>query len=67
MGLKTIEISHRYGSEFVVSKMFDRIIHPARIETGEAGEPGRVSYVSQEGEVTRPVRVDVIPAAADLS
>ena len=44
---QTIEISHRYGSDFVVSKMFDRIIHPARgRDGGDAGEPGRVSYVS---------------------
>ena len=66
---QTIEISHRYGSDFVVSKMFDRIIHPARgRDGGDAGEPGRVSYVSQEGEVTElPGKGrDVIPAGCRL-
>ena len=50
---QTIEISHRYSLDFVVSKMFDRIIHPARgRDGGDAGEPGRVAYVSKEGDVT---------------
>ena len=49
--------------------MFDRIIHPARgRDGGDAGEPGRVSYVSQEGEVTElPGKGrDVIPAGFRL-
>ena len=66
---QTIEISHRYGSDFVVSKMFDRIIHPARgRDGGDAGKPGRVAYVSQEGDVTElPGKGrDVIPAGCRL-
>ncbi|MFL2526762.1 MAG: hydantoinase B/oxoprolinase family protein [Candidatus Azotimanducaceae bacterium] len=66
---QTIEISHRYGSDFVVSKMFDRIIHPARgRDGGDAGEPGRVAYVSSEGDVTElPGKGrDVIPAGCRL-
>ena len=66
---QTIEIGHRYGSDFVVSKMFDRIIHPARgRDGGGAGEPGRVAYVSQEGDVTElPGKGrDVIPAGCRL-
>ena len=66
---QTIEISHRYGSDFVVSKMFDRIIHPARgRDGGDSGEPGRVAYVSQEGDVTElPGKGrDVIPAGCRL-
>ena len=66
---QTIEIGHRYGSDFVVSKMFDRIIHPARgRDGGDSGEPGRVAYVSQEGDVTElPGKGrDVIPAGCRL-
>ena len=66
---QTIEISHRFSSDFVVSKMFDRIIHPARgRDGGDAGEPGRVAYVSQEGDVTElPGKGrDVIPAGCRL-
>jgi len=50
---QVIEISHRYGLEFVISKMFDRLIHPARgREEGEAGAPGKVFHLSSEGSVT---------------
>ena len=66
---QTIEISHRYSLDFVVSKMFDRIIHPARgRDGGDAGEPGRVAYVSQEGDVTElPGKGrDVIPSGSRL-
>ena len=50
---QVIEISHRYGLEFVISKMFDRLIHPARgREEGEAGAPGKVFHLSPEGLVT---------------
>ncbi|MEM7079003.1 MAG: hydantoinase B/oxoprolinase family protein [Pseudomonadota bacterium] len=40
---QTIEVSHRQGAGFVMSKMFDRIHHPAQGRAGGAsGAPGRV-------------------------
>lgn len=40
---QTIEVGHREGVPFVVSKMFDRIDHPARGRFGgSAGAPGAV-------------------------
>ncbi len=66
---QTIEISHRYNLDFVVSKMFDRITHPARgRDGGDSGEPGRVVYVSQEGDMTElPGKGrDVIPSGSRL-
>ncbi len=40
---QTIEVSHRQGAAFVISKMFDRIGHPARGRFGGApGMPGSV-------------------------
>lgn len=48
---QTIEISHRYGAEFIVSKMFDRIDHPARGRDGaETGAPGAVYVDNEAGE-----------------
>ena len=66
---QTIEISHRFGAPFIVSKMFDRIRYPARGRAGGAdGRPGRV-YVMQEGEPLRDLPGkgrDVIPQGARL-
>ena len=45
---QTIEVTHRYGAPFVVSKMFDRIQHPARGRAG--GENGLAGYVGVESE-----------------
>ncbi len=48
-----IEIAHRQGAEFVVSKMFDRVQHPARgRDGGGAGAPGRVYVVDESGHET---------------
>ncbi len=64
-----IEISHREGAPFVVSKMFDRIQHPARgRDGGDAGAPGRV-YVIDEAGIERDLPGkgrDVVPAGARL-
>ncbi len=50
---QTIELSHRRQADFVVSKMFDRIQHPARgRDGGEAGAPGRVFLRAPSGEET---------------
>ncbi len=46
-----IEISHRHGAEFVISKMFDRVHHPARgRDGGEDGAAGRVFTVDEQGQ-----------------
>ena len=43
---QTIEISHRHGEGFVISKMFDRIDHPARgRHGGQDGQPGAIFVV----------------------
>ncbi len=40
---QVIEVAHRRGEPFVVSKMFDRVRHPARGRQGGGdGQPGRV-------------------------
>ena len=50
MGVSVIEISHREGAPFVISKMFDRVRHPARgRHGGHEGLAGAV-YV-KDGEV----------------
>ena len=47
---QTIEIGHRHEASFVISKMFDRIHHPARgRHGGEHGQPGAV-YIT-DGDV----------------
>ena len=64
-----IEIGHREGAPFVVSKMFDRIQHPARgRDGGEAGAAGRVYVVDDSGdEQDLPGKGrDVVPAGARL-
>jgi N-methylhydantoinase B len=60
-----VEIGHRGEQPFVVSKMFDRIHHPARgRHGGEAGLPGRV-YL-QDGTVLSGKGRDLVPAGAIL-
>ncbi|MCZ6886929.1 MAG: hydantoinase B/oxoprolinase family protein [Gammaproteobacteria bacterium] len=62
---QTIEIGHAEGAPFYVSKMFDRIGHPARGRRGgEPGAPGRV-YV-KDGEELRGKGKDLVPAGATL-
>ena len=50
---QTIEISHRRGSAFVISKMFDRLQYPARGRLGgQDGSPGQVYLLDAEGNKT---------------
>lgn len=59
-----IEIEHAQGAPFVISKMFDRIKHPARGRGGDAGAAGRV-YI-KDGAELRGKGQDVVPAGATL-
>ena len=62
---QVIEIEHAEGAPFVISKMFDRIKHPARgRHDGDAGAPGRV-YI-KDGPELRGKGQDVVPAGATL-
>ena len=62
---QTIEIAHAEGAPFVISKMFERIRHPARGRRGgESGAPGRV-YI-KGGEELRGKGQDVVPPGATL-
>lgn len=62
---QTVEIAHARGDAFVISKMFDRIGHPARGRHGGGdGAPGRV-YV-KGGEDFRGKGRDVVPPGATL-
>jgi N-methylhydantoinase B len=64
-----VEVGHRHGEPFVVSKMFDRVQHPARgRQGGGAGAPGRV-YVRNGSDAPVELRGkgrDEIPAGATL-
>jgi N-methylhydantoinase B len=47
---QTIRVSHRYAQPFVISKMFDRIVHPARGRArGLDGGPGAVTVEQADG------------------
>lgn len=60
-----IEIAHADGAPFIVSKMFDRIHHPARgRQGGGSGAAGRV-YLDTGEELAGKGR-DVVPAGAML-
>lgn len=62
---QTIEIGHVDGEPFVVSKMFDRIHHPALGRDGGGdGAPGRVHL--HDGTELRGKGRDVVPAGATL-
>ena len=62
---QTIEIAHADGAPFIVSKMFDRITHPARgRDGGGTGAPGRV-YLKGGAQLRGKGR-DVVPAGATL-
>ncbi len=66
---QTIEVSHRHGAGFVVSKMFDRIHHPARGRDGGAdGAAGAVYVLDEDGNRTElPGKGrDVVAAGARL-
>ncbi len=62
---QVLEIRHANGAPFVVSKMFDRVRHPARGRDGGAdGATGRV-YV-KEGEELAAKGKEIVPAGATL-
>ncbi len=62
---QVIEVVHAQGAPFVISKMFDRIGHPARGRSGgAAGAPGRV-YI-KDGPELRGKGLDVVPAGTTL-
>ena len=62
---QVIEVVHAQGAPFVISKMFDRIGHPARGRGGgESGGPGRV-YIKGGAEL-RGKGKDIVPAGATL-
>lgn len=66
---QVIEVAHRDGAAFVVSKMFDRVGHPARGRRGGApGAPGRVYLRAADRSETalRGKGRDVVPAGATL-
>ncbi len=67
---QTINISHSSGEAFVVSKMFDRIRHPARGRAGgEDGAPGAVFVTDAQG-VEIPLAGkgrDIVPAGTRLT
>lgn len=58
---QTIEIAHREGAPFVISKMFDRIAHPPRGRFG-GGEGRTGSVYTREGERFAAKGRDVVPA-----
>lgn len=66
---QTIEITHRHGADFVVSKMFDRVRFPARgRDGGEDGARGRVFLRDEDGaELDLPAKGrDLVPAGSTL-
>lgn len=62
---QVIEIAHRDGEAFLVSKMFDRIGHPARGRRGGgAGQPGWVGL--SDGTALRGKGLDRVPEGLRL-
>ncbi|MGD8832979.1 MAG: hydantoinase B/oxoprolinase family protein [Pseudomonadales bacterium] len=62
---QVIEVSHREGAAFVVSKMFDRIDHPARGRDGGGDGAGGAVYVKGGAPLPGKGR-DVIPPGETL-
>jgi len=62
---QTIEIGHRQGAPFVVSKMFDRVDHPARGRFGGA-EGARGGVYIKGGAVLAGKGRDVVPGGGIL-
>ena len=66
---QTIEVTHRHGADFVVSKMFDRVRFPARGRDGGLdGARGRVFLRAEDGaEQDLPGKGrDLVPAGSIL-
>ncbi len=62
---QTLEFGHAQGAAFAVSKMFDRIDHPARGRDG-GGDGGRGAAHLDNGMRMRGMGRDVIPAGSRL-
>ena len=66
---QVVEIEHAEGAPFVISRMFDRIDHPARGRRGgQPGEPGRLFLRDADGTEhdLRGKGRDTVPAGATL-
>ena len=66
---QTIRIRHRWGEDFVVSKMFDRVQHPPRGRDGGGdGATGAVYLEDKEGkQLPLPAKGrDLVPCGHDL-
>ncbi|MCY3883330.1 MAG: hydantoinase B/oxoprolinase family protein [Gammaproteobacteria bacterium] len=62
---QVIEIQHAHGAPFVISKMFDRIGHPARGRNGALdGAPGQV-YLKGVGDLSGKGK-EIVPAGSTL-
>ena len=62
---QVIELAHAHGAPFLISRMFDRVRHPARGRNGGGcGAPGRV-YI-RDGPQLRGKGQDMVPAGATL-
>lgn len=62
---QTIEIEHAHGAEFLISKMFERVVHPAQgRDGGHDGARGRVGI--KAGQDFRGKGKESIPAGATL-
>ena len=67
---QTVEIAHREGAPFVISKMFERVSHPPRGRSG-GGDGARGSVVVRGGDQAVGIELqgkgrDVVPAGALL-
>lgn len=62
---QTLEFAHATGAAFAVSKMFDRIRHPARGRDGGA-DGGRGAAVLDDGTIMRGMGRELIPAGRRL-
>lgn len=62
---QTLEFGHAMGAAFAVSKMFDRISHPARGRDGGA-DGGKGAAVLDDGTIMRGMGRELIPAGRRL-
>lgn len=60
-----LEFGHAAGASFAVSKMFDRIAHPARGRAG-GGAGGKGAAVLDDGQTMRGMGREIIPAGRRL-
>lgn len=62
---QTLEFGHASGAAFAVSKMFDRIVHPARGRDG-GGDGGKGAAHLDDGAKMRGMGRDLVPAGKRL-